>query len=61
MPDLLFSFLHAGKPVQDWRRYQNALYNSHDIIPVQLVKQGLLQTKCGFTLDHYFDVLDAAG
>jgi hypothetical protein len=40
--------------------YRNALYNSHDIISVQLVKQGLLQTKCGFTLDHYFDVLDAA-
>lgn len=46
--------------MQDWRRYQNALYNSHDIIPVQLVKHGLLQTKCDFTLDHYFDVLDAA-
>lgn len=30
------------------------------IIPVQLVTQGLLQTKCDFTLDHYFDVLDAA-
>jgi hypothetical protein len=60
MPDLLFSFLHAGKPVQDWRMYRNSLYNSHEIIPVQLVKQELLQTKCGFTLDHYFDVLDAA-